>query len=54
MQAVPRYTLTLFPMFILLAFLGEKNRFWNAVITVSSLLYLALFSAMFVRGLWAF
>ncbi|MEO6871369.1 MAG: hypothetical protein ABI233_04015 [Chthoniobacterales bacterium] len=54
LQSVPRYTLTLFPMFILFGFIGEKNRFWNALITVWSLLYLALFSTAFVRGLWAF
>ncbi len=53
MQAVPRYTLTLFPMFILFALLGA-NRFWNAFITVWSLLYLALFTGCFVRGYWAF
>ncbi|MGB9179535.1 MAG: mannosyltransferase family protein, partial [Pyrinomonadaceae bacterium] len=41
--SVPRYTLTLFPIFILFAMLAA-SRFWNAVITVWSLLFLALFS----------
>ena len=42
-ESAPRYTLTLFPIFILFALWGA-NRFWNAVITVWSLLFLALFA----------
>ncbi len=45
--------LTLFPMFILFALLGA-NRFWNAFITVWSLLYLALFHRMFRAGILGF
>ena len=52
-QSAPRYSLTMFPIFILFALLAA-NRFWNAVITVWSLLFLALFTAVFVRGWWAF
>jgi hypothetical protein len=52
-ESTPRYTLTLFPIFILFA-LVAANRFWNAVITVWSLLFLALFAGLFVRGWWAF
>jgi len=33
--------------------LGE-NRFWRVAITVWSLLFLALFTALFMRGGWAF
>ncbi|MEP7015749.1 MAG: mannosyltransferase family protein [Verrucomicrobiota bacterium] len=51
--SLPRYCLTMFPIFILFALLA-KNRFWNAVITVWSLLFLALFASLFVRGWWAF
>ena len=51
--SVPRYTLTLFPIFILFAMLA-KSRFWNAIITVWSLLFLALFSTLFAWGRWAF
>ncbi len=51
--SMPRYTLSLFPMFVFLALLG-RSRFWNAVITVWSLLFLALFASLFVRGWWAF
>jgi hypothetical protein len=52
-ESTPRYALTLFPIFILFALLA-KNRFWNAIITVWSLLFLALFTSLFVRGWWAF
>lgn len=52
-ESAPRYTLTLFPIFMLFALLAA-SRFWNAVITVWSLLFLALFASLFVRGWWAF
>ena len=52
-ESAPRYALTLYPIFILFALLA-KNRFWNGVITVWSLLFLALFTSLFVRGWWAF
>src|SRR6266849_9954102 len=51
LQSVPRYSLTMFPIFILFALLA-KNRFWNAVLTCWSLLFLALFTSLFVRGWW--
>jgi hypothetical protein len=53
LQSIPRYTLTMFPIFILLALLG-RNRFWAGVITVWSILLFALFAALFARGEWAF
>ncbi len=49
----PRYTLMLFPIFILFAKLAERQT-WFTIITVWSLLFLALFAAQFVRGHWAF
>jgi hypothetical protein len=52
-QSTPRYTLTLFPLFILFAALA-RNRVWNAAITTWSLLFLALFTTHFVMGRWAF
>jgi len=52
-ESMPRYALTMFPIFFLFA-LATENRFWNAVITVWSLLSLALFSGLFVRGWWVF
>ncbi len=51
--SVPRYTLTMFPIFILFSLLAA-NRFWNAVITVWSLFFFALFASLFAWGRWAF
>jgi hypothetical protein len=53
LESMPRYTLTMFPIFILLGLAGE-NRFWRFAITIWSLLFLALFTSLFVRGGWAF
>jgi hypothetical protein len=52
-RSVPRYTLTMFPIFILFALLG-RNRFWAGVLTVWSLFFLALFAILFAHGDWAF
>jgi hypothetical protein len=52
-ESMPRYMLTMFPIFFLVAFATE-SRFWNAVITVWSLFSLAFFSGLFVRGWWVF
>jgi hypothetical protein len=51
--SVPRYTLTMFPIFILFSMLAAR-RVWLAVITVWSILYLSLFASTFVGGHWAF
>jgi len=48
---VPRYTLVMFPIFILLAKVARRQ-FWAATITSWSLLVLALFIVLFVRGWW--
>lgn len=53
LQSMPRYTLMMFPIFILFSLLC-RNRFWYAVITVWSLLFFALFAALFARGELAF
>jgi Dolichyl-phosphate-mannose-protein mannosyltransferase len=52
--SVPRYTLVLFPAYILFARAAGSRSVWGAVITVWSLLFLALFVARFVQGQWAF
>jgi len=49
----PRYALTLFPIFML-AGLAGRNRFWYGTMTASSLLFMALFAGLFVRGWWGF
>ncbi len=51
--SVPRYTLVMFPIFILFAKCAA-SRFWDVTITVWSLLFLALFASLFVQGRWAF
>ena len=52
--SVPRYTLSLFPVFILFSILCTKRSFWFAILTTWSLLYLALYAGRFAQGLWAF
>jgi hypothetical protein len=52
-QSAPRYSLAMFPIFILFAMLG-RNKFWNGLLNVWSLLFLALFASLFARGWWAF
>src|SRR5215831_9597209 len=51
--SVPRYSLTMFPIFITFAVMA-RNKVWGSVITIWSLLFLSLFTSMFVRGQWAF
>ena len=51
--SVPRYTLTMFPIYILFAMLAAR-RVWLAVITVWSILYLSFFASLFAWGRWAF
>ena len=52
--SVPRYALTLFPIFLLFAKACTGRRFWFAMLTVWSLLYLALYTGRFAQGVWAF
>lgn len=49
----PRFTLAMFPIFILFALAGRRL-LWMRVITLWSLLFLALFAGEFVMGHWAF
>ena len=51
--SVPRYTLTLFPVFLLFARACTGRRFWFAMFTVWSLLYLALYAGRIAQGIWA-
>jgi hypothetical protein len=51
--SVPRYTLTLFPLYLLFARLAA-GRTWFLILTVWSLLFMALFVTLFVQGRWAF
>jgi Dolichyl-phosphate-mannose-protein mannosyltransferase len=50
---IPRYTLVLFPIYFLFAKLTDSRPWVKLLITTWSLLYLALFTSLFVRGHWA-
>jgi len=52
--SVPRYTLSLFPIFILLAVLGEKREELHYAMTVGFLLFFGFFLVLFTQGQWAF
>jgi Gpi18-like mannosyltransferase len=52
--SVPRYTLVLFPAFILFARLRVSRPVWGAAVAIWSLLFLGLFAARFAQGYWAF
>ena len=52
--SVPRYTLVMFPIFILMSLAAVKNWWANVLFTVWSILFLAVFTIQFARGWWAF
>ncbi len=51
LMCIARYTLVMFPIYIFFAQLGRRP-VWFATLTTWSLLFLALFVALFVRGWW--
>ena len=53
-SSVPRYTLTMFPIFFLFAMLARRRLLVLVTLTVWSLLYLALFASLFAWGRWAY
>lgn len=52
--SVPRYVLTLFPMFILMAVAVKRRPVLNVAFTAWCLLFLGLFTARYVVWAWAF
>ena len=52
-SGLPRYTLSLFPVFIILGFWG-KNNIRNYFITVLFLLLQSIFLTLFIQGRWTF
>jgi len=50
--SMPRFMLTAFPAFILLAIWGERNRWADMLITVTSVTLLGFFVAKFVVWTW--
>ena len=53
-MSTPRYTLSMFPIFLLFARLADERPSWGAAVTVWSLTFLGLFTGLFVQGQWAF
>ena len=51
--SIPRYMLTLFPIFIILAILGRRKEIKYLIIFLSLIFY-ALFLSLLVRFKWAF
>ena len=52
--SVPRYCLTLFPIFILFARFAARRPLAGGILSAVSLLLLALFAMKFAHGTWAF
>ena len=52
-MSIPRYTISMFPIFVSLSLLG-RNRIADYTITLSSILLQALFLTLFAWGWWAF
>jgi hypothetical protein len=52
--SVPRYALTLFPIFILLGGVCAGRRLLGGIVSVFALLTMGLYAGRFVQGLWAF
>jgi Gpi18-like mannosyltransferase len=53
MRSTPRYSLSLFPIFILLALIARRSEI-NYIITVVFILFYGLFLITFAQGGWAF
>jgi hypothetical protein len=53
-NSVPRYTLILFPIFVLFAIFTTARPVWSRTLAVLSLMFMTLFISMFVQGAWAY
>lgn len=53
-HSVPRYTLILFPIFILFARFTAARPIWFGIVTFWSLTFMSLFINLLVQGEWAF
>ncbi len=51
--SIPRYTLSIFPLFILLSLAGGRKEI-NYLITIMSVVFFSLFLIIFAQGGWAF
>ncbi len=52
--SMPRYMLSMFPVFFVLAIIGDKREALHYVMTIAFLLFYCLFLILFTQGHWAF
>jgi Gpi18-like mannosyltransferase len=52
LDSIPRYISVLFPLYIGLALLAQRNVIWHNTIIVFSMIFLTLFTILFVNGYW--
>jgi hypothetical protein len=52
--SMPRYMLSMFPIFIVLAIIGDKREELHYVMTIAFLLFFSFFLILFTQGYWAF
>ena len=52
--SMPRYTLSMFPIFIILALFGDKRVELHYLMTITFLLLFSIFLVLFTQGYWAF
>jgi len=52
--SIPRYTLSLFPIFIILASLSERKELLHYALSITFAPFFAFFTILFTQGRWAF
>ncbi|MBN1455518.1 MAG: glycosyltransferase family 39 protein [Methanomicrobia archaeon] len=52
--SMPRYALSLFPLFMIFAVVADKRQEWHYVMTIAFLLFFSFFLVLFTQGYWAF
>jgi len=52
--SIPRYTLSLFPIFIILASLSERKELLHYALSITFASFFAFFTILFTQGRWAF
>jgi hypothetical protein len=52
--SMPRYMLSLFPLFMVFAVVADKRQEWHYVMTIAFLLFFSFFLVLFTQGRWAF
>jgi hypothetical protein len=52
--SMPRYTLSLFPIFIVFARIADEREAWQYVLPIAFLIFFSFFLVLFTQGYWAF